>query len=212
MKTKLLALSLILSSFIYSAPVNAQYVGATTVQPARQVLIDKKILFPKNNQFVDNLNIEQHTFLPNQEITFRVSVTNVIQSDLKDLQISDKLPDVVNFVSTSFGNFDASSKTINLKIDSLKVGESKSVEIKTKVKPEKELSGNVTCQTNLARVTVNNLVDEDTATFCVSKQVLGTTTEMPKTGPAQTLPMLILSALFLAIGLMMRRIIILERR
>lgn len=206
------ALLFFLSIFIFRGSAFAQYIGAATVQPARQVLIDKKILFPKNNQFVDNLNIEQHTFLPNQEIIFRVTVTNVIQSDLKNLQVSDKLPDVVNFVSASFGEFDTKNKTINFKIDNLKVGESKTFEIKTKVKPEAELGGNVTCQTNLARVTVNNLVDEDTASFCVAKQVLPTTTEMPKTGPSNTLPLLTLSALCLAIGLLMRRILILERR
>ena len=180
MNYKVITLCLFLFPFISTISVSAQYVGATTTQPTRQVLIDKKILNPQNNQFVDNLNIEQHTFLPDQEVTFRVTVTNVIQAELKNLQISDKLPDTLNFVSTSFGNYDNSSKTINFKIDNLKVGESKTFEIKTKVKSGTELPGNITCQTNLARVTVNNLVDEDTSTYCVSKQVLATTTEIKK--------------------------------
>ena len=194
-------------------PMLAQYVqyGAAAA-PARQMLIDKKLLNPQNNQFVDNLNREQQTFLPDQEITFRVTVTNVVQSELKNLSVTDKLPDVLNFVSSSFGKYDANTKTITLTIESLKVGESKTFEIKTKVKPAAEIAANVVCQANLARVTAGNMVDEDTANFCVSKQVLGVTTQIPVTGPTQALPMLVLSILFLAIGLLIKRIIFLEGR
>ena len=195
---------------VISTPTFAQY-GAAAV-PARQMLIDKKLLNPQNNQFVDNLNIEQHTFLPDQEIIFRVTVTDVVQSELKDLTVNDKLPDVLNFQSSSFGKYDANTKTITLIIDSLKVGESKTFEIKTKVKPAAEIASNVVCQTNLVRVTAGNMVDEDTANFCVSKQVLGVTTQIPVTGPGQTLLILILSTLFLAIGLLIKRIIFLEGR
>lgn len=190
----------------------AQYIGATTTQPARQFLVEKKILNPQNNQFVDNLNLEQQTFLPNQEVTFRITITNIIQSDLRNIVITDRLPDVLNFISTSFGSYDSATKTITLKIDSLKVGESKTFEIKAKIKPAEELSNNVTCQTNLARGMVNNMVEEDTASFCIQKQVLQTTPTLPTTGPAQTLEVMVLSTLFLAIGLFTKRIIILEGR
>lgn len=206
---------LLLSLSLLPTPTSAQYVqygGVTTSQPGKQALVEKKILNPQNNQFVDNLNIEQQTFLPDQEVIFRVTVTNVTQSDLKNLVVTDKLPDVLNFVSTSFGNYDQNSKSINLTIDILKTGESKTFEIKTKVKAANELPNTVTCQTNLSRITVSNVTDEDTATFCVSKQVLGVSKELPVTGPSQTLSMLILSSLFLAIGLLIKRIIILEGR
>lgn len=210
MQTKVLALLLILLPLSLPIPTLAQYGAAAA--PSRQVMIDKKLLSPQNNQFVDNLNIEQHTFLPDQEVVFRVIVTNVVQSELKNLTVTDKLPDILNFVSTSFGKYDANTKTITLAIDSLKVGESKTFEIRTKVKSAQEIGVNVTCQTNLSRVTVGNMVDEDTATFCVSKQVLGVTSEIPKTGPTQTLPLLMLSTLLLAIGFLIKKIIFLERR
>lgn len=210
MSYKVLALLLILfpliyfvlqnSPTVYLAPVKAQYVGATTAQPARQILIDKKILSPQNNQFVDNLNIEQHTFLPDQDVTFRITVTNNTQSDQQKITLTDKLPDVLQ-----------TNQALNLTIDKLTVGESKTFELKTKVKGADQLLGSTTCQTNLAKVAVSNMIGEDTATFCVSKQVLGVTTEMPKTGPSQTLPLLVLSSLFLAIGLLIKRIIFLER-
>lgn len=212
MITKVLALFLTLLPFSFVSPVFAQYIGATITQPARQLLVEKKILNPQNNQFVDNLNLEQQTFLPNQEVTFRVTITNIIQSDLRNIVVTDRLPDALNFISTSFGSYDSATKTITLKIDSLKVGESKTFEIKAKIKPAEELSNNVTCQTNLARGMVNNLVEEDTASFCIQKQVLQTTPALPTTGPAQTLEVMVLSTLFLAIGLLTKRIIILEGR
>lgn len=198
--------------FFPVTPTHAQYVAPLTSQPNRQMMIEKKILNPSNNQFVDNLNIDQHTFLPNQDVTFRVTITNVIQADLKNIVVTDQFPQLLSFVSTSFGNFDDKTRTILFKIDSLKAGESKTIEIKAKIKPEIEISSNVTCQSNIARAMVNNMSDEDTATFCVSKQVLITNTQMPTTGPADTLPFMVLSTLFLAIGLLTKRIVILERR
>lgn len=195
----------------FPPPSFAQYAQYGAAAPGKQMLIDKKLLNPQNNQFVDNLNREQNTFLPDQEILFRVTVTNAVQSELKNLLVTDKLPDVLNFVSTSFGNYDAKEKTISFKIDSLKIGESKSIEIKTKIKPANEIDTNVVCQANLARVTTGNMIDEDTANFCVSKQVLGISEALPVTGSTQTIPLLILSFLLLAIGFLLKRIIYLER-
>lgn len=200
--------------FFSVTPALAQYVqsgGVTTTSPGKP-LIDKKILSPQNNQFVDNLNIDQHTFLPGQDVIFRISITNPYSYDLQGLVMTDKLADAVNFVSASFGTYDTVSKTLNLKIDTLKAGESKIFEIKTKIKPATQLPGNITCQTNLGRVTANNISDEDTASFCVSQQILGITTTIPYTGPSDTLSLILLSSLFLAIGLLSKRIIFLERR
>lgn len=206
----ILVISIVLS-FIPQTTL-AQYIGAAA-QPARGLLIEKRILNPQNNQFVDNLNIDQQTFLPNNDVIFKITVSNVIQSDLKNLTITDFLPSaVLNFVSASEGSCDSPCKIVTLKVDSLKVGESKNIEIRTKVKGENELGASVSCQTNLGRVTINNIADEDTATFCVSKQVLGVTSELPKTGSTQTFPILTLSVLLFAIGLLMKRIIFLEGR
>ncbi|MBI2597553.1 DUF11 domain-containing protein [Candidatus Daviesbacteria bacterium] len=212
MKHLVLGLALVYL-FIFPVFTFAQYAqyGAAAA-PAKQMLIEKKILNPQNNEFVDNLNLEQQTFLPNQEVTFRITVTNVIQSELKNLTVTDKLPDILNFKSSSFGNFDEKTKTTSFTIDRLKVGGSISIEVKTKVKSAEEIATNVVCQANLAKVTTGNMIDEDTASFCVSKQVLGVSEALPVTGPTQTLPLLILSFLFLATGLLIKRIIFLEGR
>lgn len=206
---KVLALTIFLL-FIFSPPAFAQY-GVAAIS-SQQAMIEKKILNPQNNQFVDNLNIEQQTFLPNQDVIFRLTVTNTVQSDLKNLSVTDKLPNVLNFVSASFGSFDTNSKIVTLTVDSLKLGETKTFEIRTKVKSANLLPAGASCQTNLAKVTVSNMVGEDTSTFCVSQQVLGTTSQMPSTGPIQTIPMLVLSSLLLAISFLIKRIIYLERR
>lgn len=211
MKQSVLAV-ILLTLLSFPAPTFAQYQYISTLTQPKQVFVDKKLLNPQNNQFVDNLNVEQHAFLPDQDIIFRITVTNNTQSDQQKITLTDKLPEVLNFVSASFGNFDQGSKTLNLTIDKLKEGESKTFELKTKLKPADQLPGVTTCQTNLSKVTVSNMIGEDTATFCVSKQVLGATTEIPKTGPSQTLPLLILSSLFLVIGLLIKRIIFLEGR
>lgn len=209
MKTKFLALGLILAPFIFSSPASAQYI---TAQPCSQLVIEKKILNPQNNQFVNSLNLDQHVFLPDQDITFRISVTNNTSGELKNLSVTDKLPDVLKFVSTSFGSFDANSNILTLTIDSLKVGETKTFELKGKVKPSEQLPASSTCQTNLAKVMVNNLVCEATSSFCSQRKVMEVTKEIPVTGPADTAGFLVLSALTLAISLLIKRILYLERR
>ena len=109
------------------------------------------------------------------------------------------------FVSASFGNFDKNSRTLRMNIDSLKNGETKTFELRGKVRPGNELPANSTCQTNLASVSVNNMNCQATASFCSQKQVLGVTKTLPATGPTQTLPLLGASALLLFTGILIKK-------
>lgn len=170
------------------------YAGATKSYasyggPTASALIDKTVLNPQSNLFVDNLSINNQHFLSGQEVTFRIGVTNVLSEDLKDVAVVDRLPSNLSFVSASNGTYDVASNIVNFKISSLKVGESKMFEIKTKVNSSSQTSFEVTCPTNSVELRGESkggdkILDQDTASFCISKKVLGVTQELPKTGPA----------------------------
>ena len=62
------------------------------------------------------------------------------------------------------------------------MGETKTLDIKVKIKGANELSSNVSCISNWAQAKVEDLMDDDTSTICLQKKILGVTTELPKTG------------------------------
>lgn len=149
--------------------------------PARQILVNKLVFNPAIKQFVDNLGLDQHMFLPEQEVTFRIEVKNTSNVDLTNIKVKDKLPQQLNFV-TGPGTFDDNTNTLSFTIDKLSPGETKKFDFKAKVVSEKGLNVNVSCITNLAEARVDELMDQDSASICLQKKVLGVTKELPKTG------------------------------
>lgn len=187
--------------FISHQVALAEYVLAPTEKPSKQILVNKQVKNPKTGQFVENLNTSDPSYLPTQEVIFKIEVKNIGQTELTNIQIKDKLPDFVNFISGP-GSFDMNSKTVNLTVDKLNPQESKTFELKIKVKPQKELPANrLTCLTNFAEARVDQLFSQDTAAFCIETQVLAPIQELPKTGPKETTLLLISSSIFLALSM-----------
>lgn len=169
--------------------------------PAPQININKTVKNPQNGQFVDNLNLPDPHFLPEQDVVFRIEVKNLTGSQLKNITVKDRLPDFVDFVSGP-GNFDKNAKTLTFIIDKLEANESKAFEIKVKVSQEKFLPNNqVTCVTNLTVAQIDQNVIQDSAAFCFEKQVLGVVKELPVTGPRETVALIAASTIIFSIGL-----------
>lgn len=162
--------------------------------PTPRITIEKWVWNPGSNSFVENLSVNQFLFLPGQEVTFKVEVKNNGNKDLDNVEINDKLPNEVNFVSGP-GTFDKDKNVVSFKIDKLFVNESKAYELKAKIKDADSLPSNVFCTTNLVEVRADNMVSQDTASFCAEKKVLGVVKELPKTGPDSLVMMLGLTIL-----------------
>lgn len=154
--------------------------------PTVQVLVEKKILNPQNNQFVDNLSVDQFLFLPNQEVVFKLEVRNNTQSEIKNVTVKDILPVQTFFVSGD-GQYDKGTNTIIFNIETLAPNSSKPFQFKAQVKGADEITSNVMCVSNLAQMTVGGaggMMGQDTANFCIQKQVLGAAQALPVTGPS----------------------------
>jgi len=172
------------------------YGGGTTCV-STGLVIDKKVKHPQINTFVDNLTVNDPKYAANQSIAFRISVTNTGTADFAPVTITDALPLYLTGVTGS-GSFNASNNTVTFTLDSLKAGETKSVEFQATTASESALptKQGTTCVTNKAQAQAVNLASEDTASYCI--QVLTgipTTkggipvypepkiTEAPRTGP-----------------------------
>jgi uncharacterized repeat protein (TIGR01451 family) len=164
-----------------SAPAFGSGTYSTPEQPRAKIMIDKSVFNPSSNSYVDNLSVTQHNFLPGQEVKFKLVIKNTGDKDLWSIDVSDKFPKEVEFVSGT-GNYDKNSHTLTFKVDGLKPNESTDREIRVKIKNAADIHSNMQCPTNFAEAKVENMIDQDTAQFCVSKQVLGETKELPKTG------------------------------
>lgn len=201
-KMKYVLLLLITTLLFMPTLASADYfVPQGAPQPVAQLVLNKQVKNPQNGLFVENLTVTDAHFLPGQEITFRVELRNTGGNELKGINVKDKLPDFVDFVSGP-GSFDSNTKTLNSVIDVLGPGESKTFEIKAKIRPEADLPKNqLTCVTNLAQASVGQIFTQDTAVFCIEAQVLGITRELPVTGPDNIGLTALISTLSLAVSI-----------
>lgn len=150
-----------------------QYAGEVCVRIGN-LEVDKKVWDPKNQRFVDNLNATDHKFAPGEEVVFQIRVKNVGDADFDKVTFTDTLP---SFLELSSGSLSAD-------LGSLKVGETKEVEIKARVKGRDFLPSEPTviCEVNIAEARAGEETQKDTAQICVSKKPVEAVV-LPVTGP-----------------------------
>lgn len=184
--SKFLITGLVTANLLLAYPfsVRADYAGE---QPqTRNFSIDKKVLDPRSNKFVDNLTVDQFKFLPNQDVWFRVEIKNNTSAELVNVVGKDVLPASMQLVSGD-GVYDPASNTLTVTIDRIAPNSSRFWDIKASfVSGKGGVSMSTACANNYAEARKDNDVVSDTANVCVSDKVLGEVSELPRTGPAAT--------------------------
>lgn len=154
--------------------------------PSGNLSIDKKVRHPRTGEFIDSISSSDATYLPDQEVKFRIEVKNTGGQDLFNVKAEDVLPDFVDFISGT-GDFDSGSKTLRWTIDKIGPSESKFFEIRVKVKSAANLPDlNINCVTNQVRVSKDSMNASDTSSFCIQTKILGEVKVLPKTGVSHT--------------------------
>ena len=183
-----LALFLLVAALLAASPAQASGFNSNCPNiygaqcPTTSLRVDKKVQHPQSGELLDTLSSNSVTFLPGQEVSFRIEVSNNGNTDLSGVWASDKLPEFVDYV-TGPGNFDANTRTLWWAVDDLRAGESKQYFVKVKIKDQASLPDmNLNCVTNFAEAKKDNLVAQDTASFCIQSKVLGEVKVLPKTG------------------------------
>jgi len=205
MKNKILIISFLtalifaLGTKVVSARCVQQYGGGETCYEG-ELRLDKVVKNPSSGTYVDNLFSSDPNFSADQEVWFKLNVKNTGSDDLNDVEVKDKFPSYILFVSGpgSWNDSDKtltwkidhlspgendSDKTLTWKIDHLSPGESKDYEIKGQIVGENSLptDSGTYCVTNYGEAKKDDKSASDTSQLCISKKVLGIT-YMPKTG------------------------------
>jgi len=201
--TLLTALITIFSSKAAFARCVSQYGGGETCYEG-ELRLDKVVKNPSTGIYVDNLYSSDPNFSADQEVWFKLNIKNTGSDDLNDVEVKDKFPNYVLFVSGP-GSWNDTDKTLTWKIDHLSPGESKDYEIKGKIVGEGSLptDSGTYCVTNYGEAKKDNKSASDTSQLCITKKVLGITT-MPKTGANLILTILLLG-LFSSFGIIFRK-------
>ncbi|HVF69653.1 MAG TPA: hypothetical protein VNA13_03750 [Xanthomonadales bacterium] len=174
------------------------YGGGDSCVKTPQVEINKTVQNPQNQVYVDNLGVGDAKFAPTQIVSFKITVKNTSEIKLTNVVIKDVLPNIVDF-SGGVGDFDAKTKTLTIKVESLAAGEVRDFYVQAKVVTKDKLPADqgVSCVVNQAIITAADKTAQDNSQFCIEKSMTPPTNnpglpEQPKGGqpvvPGNNLP------------------------
>jgi uncharacterized repeat protein (TIGR01451 family) len=178
-KSILVALIAVFGSLVLTANTAFADECGGTYQPACQpvdLTVNKTVKNPSSGVFVENLTANDPTYSPGSDVLFRLTVTNSSGETFNPVTVRDVLPEHLTFISGP-GTYDSASRTLTFTMDNLVAGESRTVEVLTRV-VNVATNAALFCELNYVKVTAAARPngDDDTAQFCVQTNVLGATT------------------------------------
>lgn len=167
------------------------YGGGQSCITTNNISLNKKILNPQTNQFVDNLSINDAKYAPGFIATFQISVTNTGNNSIERVDVKDIFPQYVSFASGP-GNFDSKNNTLNFNLTNLAPNETRKFGIVGRLANNDKIAtnqGSIVCVVNQAIAQIDNSnVASDNSQFCIDKNLATKggfpVFVSPKTGPA----------------------------
>ena len=182
MKKLYLSVIFLLTIFSFANPLKAFadtscqpiYGGGQTCIVTGNISLNKTVMNPQTNQFVDNLNINDPRHQPGFITTFQIAVTNTGDVSISRIKVSDTFPQYITF-SSGTGNFDSNTKILTFEVDNLSAKETRNFTVQGKVVDSSLIpisQGSVVCVVNQATATnLDNTsqVSQDHAQLCIEK-------------------------------------------
>lgn len=210
----------LLALFVFVAisaiSVNAQYDAYGqygTKSTSQSIVIDKMVGLPTQQTkggvneyaYTDNLSAANARFRAGQTVAFQIKVKNVSNQALNDVTVKDILPAYLEPMEGP-GTYDANSRVISFNAGNFAAGEEKIYYIKTTIFPQDKMpvDKGLFCLVNKAQAFASNTMDEDTAEFCIEKEVLGVS-QVPSAGPEMGLLLLGGQLSLLGAGIILRK-------
>jgi uncharacterized repeat protein (TIGR01451 family) len=173
---------LLTTGVVFADPKNCLpiYGGGETCIQDKDFTIDKRVQNPGNQQFVDNLGVNDPTYAPGDTVTFALTVKNVSKNAISNIKVTDTYPKFLDFVSGQ-GKFDQTKRTLTFSIAKLNKDESKTFIVKGKIVSGDKLptGDGIGCIANLAQAQVGKKLSADNAQFCIEKGQTGQTPAKP---------------------------------
>lgn len=216
-------LSLALATFVFmflalAVPSYAQY-GCQgqygqygNCPPSQSILVDKfvgKVTLNKGGftdiEYTDNMSASDTRFKANDMVAFMIKVKNTSGDTLTNVTVKDFIPSYVNPIEGP-GTYDSTNRVISFNAGDFQANEEKVYYFKVQVVPTSAMPNDrgLFCQLNKAQAYNDNASDEDTAQFCIEKQVVGVT-QVPQAGPEMGVLLLSLEAAALGAGLFIKK-------
>lgn len=196
-KTLFLATCILLST---TSPVSAdtgvnqygQYGQYGNGSPAAGIMVDKNVSRGEQTkggvtQYVDNFSSSDARFSADQRVYFQIKVKNTSNITLKNVQMTDVLPEYIDAVEGP-GDYNATNRVISWTYPELRSGEERIEKLVLQIKPQAQLPSDkgTFCISNKATGRAGDMYDEDSAQFCIEKHVSltkgGVPTQAPQAG------------------------------
>lgn len=200
----------------FAVPSFAQYgqygqYGQTT--PSQSILIDKQVGKPVGTtkggitqiEYVDNLTLSDTRFKPGAEVNFRIRVKNTSSVSLEAVTVTDTVPSYIEPIEGP-GTYNASTRIISFDAGNFAPNEEKVYFLKTQLYGQDKLPSDrgLMCITNYVKAYNNVVSDDDTAQFCLEKEVLGVK-QAPKAGPELNFLVLASQMGLLGVGVLIKK-------
>lgn len=162
----------------------AQYGGGQVCVTTGELQINKKVFCNPAKEadkvceeadsegFVDNLGIN-HTFVPGEEIRFKLFIKNVGNAAFSKVTVTDTLP----------AHLERVSGDLTFEITDLTPGETETREIRTRVAGADKFPSDksLVCEVNVAEAKSDSQSDRDSSQVCLERKILGVK-QLPKAG------------------------------
>lgn len=183
--------------------------------PAQTILIDKKVGRPNGTatkggvatyEYVDNLTVANARFKPGSPVMFQIRVKNTSTVTLNDVMVKDFVPSYLEPIE-GFGNFDTATRIISVNAGSFRPDEEKIYYVKMQLFGQAQMPNDkgLFCLTNKVQAYNSVTSDEDTAQFCVEKEVMGAV-EAPKAGPEAGILLAGVQTILLGVGFSLKKL------
>lgn len=152
------------------------YGGGLFCATTEDITIDKRVLDPSSNSY---LNEDSMNLSSGQIIDYQIIVKNTSDKDLKNLRVIDKSSQSVDFVKSSVEH-EIKNNNIELKIDEVKPGESKTISLQVKLSEDIDQN---TCLYNSAEIDHSREISIDTVRVCSGSAETTTSSVQNQTQP-----------------------------
>jgi len=165
------------------------YGGGETCPPT-SIAVEKTVLNPQTNNYVDNLGVNDPKYQAQNLVFFHIKVANTSSQSIKSVGVKDTLPDVLSFVSLSSadGKGDVSvtntGNDVSFTINNLNGNDNRLFALVARAQASTQLPSDqpVVCKTNQVNATTDaNQSASASSEFCIEHQVPTTETVLSPT-------------------------------
>lgn len=157
------------------------YGGGQSCPQSGNISINKTVINPQTNVFVDSLSINDPKFGPDNTVTFQLILKNTGSATLDTVTVKDTLPQFVMFAAGP-GNFDQATNTLTFTVNNLAANETRTFTVVGRIvsAPKLPADQSIVCVVNQSFASNNGQTSQDNAQFCIQKTLpTPTPTQVP---------------------------------